>query len=166
VHIHERSEHFIDNDVNRDYEVHFVHVPDLDGLDPKTLLTFPKVVIGILYQADSPAKTKGGLEAFSKGIPSRKSLRKTYSTAQQSSTHPITPSHFFPLMPDGTPDFQNWFHYEGSLTSFPFTEDVSWFVIKTEGHVDPKDSADLEAHADQDARELQPLNRRLVVRSF
>src|SRR5687767_1086462 len=44
VHIHKKSEHFVDADEPSDYEVHFVHIPDAGSLAD------PKVVIGILYR--------------------------------------------------------------------------------------------------------------------
>lgn len=74
---------------------------------------------------------------------------------------------FFPRHPDGnTPDLTNWFHYEGSLTSEPYSEDVSWFVMKNESPIDPADVDALKKYAEQEARPPYSLDRRLVVKSF
>lgn len=160
VHIHKLSEHLIDTDEQSDYEVHFVHQPDNGTLDD------PKVVIGILYSESATIDSQSGLEEFSKGLPSRTDL-KAMKQSDQGASHSIIPSKFFPLLPDGkTPDMQNWFHYEGSLTSYPFSEDVSWFVMKNEATVKTSLTKDLDEYAEQHPRGLQPLHRRLVVRSF
>lgn len=160
VHIHLKSEHIVNADHPSDYEVHFIHVPETGTLDD------PKVVIGILYRESEKGPSQRGLNEFIKRLPTKVQLRE-FSQSTQQATHPITPSKFFPLLPDGTtPDLQNWFYYEGSLTSFPFSEDVSWFVMKNEALVLPSETHDLEQYAEQDPRELQPLKSRIVVRSF
>ena len=160
VHIHLMSEHIVDDEKQGDYEIHFVHIPRGGTASD------PKLVIGIIYRESESAKSREGFTKFANGLPSRAAL-KEMRTDEAAVEYEITPSHFFPLIPASeTPDFQNWFHYEGSLTSFPFSEDVSWFVMKSEALVNPADTADLEQYAEHHARELQPLNRRLVMRSF
>ena len=134
-------------------------------MDLKYLKQLPKVVIGIIYGLQSPNPTKGGLEAFGKSLPNKVELRRLMLDESNTQTRPITPGHFFPIV-NGKTDFKNWFHHQGSLTSFPYTEDVSWFVMKSEAAVKPDEIKDLQELTEQDARELQPLDRRIVVQSF
>lgn len=159
VHIHTLAEHLVDSDDPSRFEVHLVHVPESGTLDD------PKVVIGILYHVSS-APSQHGLEDFIARAPSCATLR-SLGLDETKPTHSITPSKLFPLLTDGkTADLENWFHYEGSLTSFTYSEDVSWFVMKSEAAVDASVVKDLEAYAEQRPRPLQPLSRRLVARSF
>ncbi|HAH48899.1 MAG TPA: hypothetical protein DCM07_29480 [Planctomycetaceae bacterium] len=160
VHIHHCSEHLVDTDDPSDYEVHFLHTPVAGTLDD------PKVVIGILYRISDTLPSKHGLDEFSKGLLTRKNL-KLMGKSTKSPSHQITPGKFFPVLPGGeTVDMQNWFHYEGSLTSYPYSEDVNWFVMKKEAIVSSNYTTELNEYAEQHPRGLQPLSRRLVVRSF
>jgi carbonic anhydrase len=160
VHIHMQSEHIVEGEQPGDYEIHFVHVPSGGTKDD------PKVVIGIIYRESESAKSRNGFVEFARSLPSRNALTDR-NAAVALTEHKITPTHFFPLLPESeSPDFKNWFHYEGSLTGFPFSEDVSWFVMNAEALVNPDDTEKLEQYAEHHARDLQPLNRRLVVKSF
>ncbi len=53
IHIHYKSEHLIDSDVQRDFEVHLLHV------QPKMTLDDPKLVIAILYHESARAGREG-----------------------------------------------------------------------------------------------------------
>lgn len=164
IHIHFKSEHVIDTAGQRDYEVHLVHARQ--GMT----LADPKLVIGILYHESAKATTGGGLEAFNELLREKAKtgpLLRPFKVGEVLHEAKIKPLDFFPRLQDGkTPDLTNWFHYEGSLTSEPYSEDVSWFVMKTESKIDPKKLEDLEQYAEQEARPTYALDRRLVVRSF
>ena len=58
------------------------------------------------------------------------------------------------------------YRYEGSLTTEPFNEFVSWVVLRDKVAVKAGDIKPITAHAQHDARPTQPLNRRFVLRSF
>ena len=165
IHIHLKSEHLIDSMVQRDYEVHLLHVRQ--GMT----LTDPKLVIGILYHESFEIPSGRGLERFNKLLKSRSKAGSSLRDFKANDAVPdgnINPRDFFPRAPDGkAPDFKNWFHYEGSLTSEPYSEDVSWFVMKSESGVTPdEDLVHLKKYAEQDARQTYALNRRIVVKSF
>jgi carbonic anhydrase len=158
VHIHSPAEHLVETDDPEAFEVHFVHVP-VGGTKADR-----KVVIGIIYE-ESTTKSLGGLADFAKNVPNR-AAAKSMLASNQKLTYPITPTKFFPIDVGGDPDLVNWFHYEGSLTGFPYSEDVSWFVMRDVAHVNPAATADLKNLVEHHARELQPLARRLTVKSF
>ncbi len=133
-------------------------------------LADPKVVVGILYHEAAGAVPGGGLERFNEVLRDRaragSSLRK-FRAGDAGGEAEINPLDFFPRGPDGkSPDLTNWFHYEGSLTSEPYSEDVSWFVMRAESRIDPAKLTELEQYAEQEARPTYPLDRRIVVRSF
>lgn len=164
IHIHFKSEHVIDSTVQRDYEVHLVH--SQTGLT----LSDPKLVIGILYHESATTPAGKGLERFNDILRQRAKAGMSLRTFKATDTVPdgdINPLEFFPRASDGkSPDLTNWFHYEGSLTSEPYSEDVSWFVMKNEGKIDPTKLEELEKYAQQEARPTYALDRRIVVRSF
>ncbi len=164
IHIHFKSEHLIDSDVQSDYEVHFLHARQ--GM----MLSDPKLVIGILYSQSATTPAGKGLERFNDLLRQRAnagSSLRTFKIADSVPDGDINPLDFFPRTSDGaSPDLTNWFHYEGSLTSEPYSEDVSWFVMKNESKIDPTKLEDLEKYAEQEARPNYALDRRIVVRSF
>jgi carbonic anhydrase len=158
VHIHHGSEHTVDSFDPHSFEVHFVHLPQGGTKNDR------KVVVGILYD-EMPGYSQAGLEEFGAQIPSSEQMQ-LLRTARRSLHLKFTPGAFFPSLPNKKPDLVNWYHYEGSLTSFPYTENVSWFVMQKPAHVDPSKTIALKLFAEQEARGLQPLARRIVVRSF
>ena len=133
-------------------------------------LSDPKLVIGILYHESATAPAGKGLERFNDLLRKRATAGLSLRAFKATDSVPdgdINPLEFFPRSPDGkSPDLTNWFHYEGSLTSEPYSEDVSWFVMKNESKIDPKKLEELEKYAEQEARPNYALDRRIVVRSF
>ncbi|RCS43955.1 hypothetical protein DTL42_18385 [Bremerella cremea] len=164
VHIHLKSEHLIDSDDPKDYEVHLLHLPE-----GSTAGTDPKVVIGILYRHDPNVESGGGLEWLEKALRSQeeKGLRRSKNDGGDCSSKPFEfePLWFFPSQGDAN-DVENWFHYQGSLTSEPFSEDVSWFVMKNESVINKDRIGRIEQCAEQHARTVYALNRRFILRSF
>lgn len=164
IHIHFQSEHVIDSDVKCDYEVHFVHA--CLGMT----LADPKLVIGILYREGAATPAGKGLERFNVLLRQRAnagSSLRAFNSTDKVPDGKINPLEFFPRASDGkSPDVTSWFHYEGSLTSEPFSEDVSWIVMKNESKIDPSKLKELKEYAEQEARPAYALDRRIVVRSF
>jgi len=160
VHIHKPAEHLVEQDTPANFEVHFLHVPKKGTVDD------PKVVIAVLFSVAENAPARAGLDAFARFLPSQQQMH-SYQTGEACPHHEINPYDFFPIDScSGAVDLVNWFSYEGSLTSYPYSEDVTWFVMKNQSLISPADAEPLERHAEQDARPLQPLDRRIVVRSF
>lgn len=132
-------------------EVHLIHIPKGSKVES------PLLVIGVMFvEEKSPAVHLRSTKSFESLIQPFKG-----ETASQ-----IDPLDFFPADSLGNPITKDWFHYEGSLTSYPYSEVVSWFVMSRPGGIETSILKVLKAKVDQDARPLQPLNRRLVVRSF
>ena len=154
IHIHVKTEHTIKNRPPSQLEIHLVCIPH-GGQE-----TDPKVVIGILIDEDDNADSHKGIEALGKVYgDSIRGIKKGGSQSEE--VVPVAA-----LFPDDGKDLVNWYHYEGSLTSFPYSEDVSWFVFKNISSATKENISVFTSLVDQDARELQPLERRLVVRSF
>lgn len=158
IHIHRPAEHRIDKLDAADFECHLVHSEAAD-----VELAGPKMVIGIFFHKDEKAATPPSLQKLSEALGGRSrgtadATRWLYAEAGLKLS--INPDHFLP------PDRTKWFHYEGSLTTGTFSEDVSWFVMKDEIGVNPSDTGDLEQHAEQEARVVHAPDRRFVLRSF
>ncbi len=142
IHLHTHPEHVVGEGEQAKYEIHLIHVPKRGGAAPS-----PLVVIGILYTLDEKAPANPGVKCLCNKIK-------------------INPIDFFPLLEDGQTDLVNWYHYEGSLTTFPYSENVSWFVMRDRGSITNAEIAPLQTGEPQDYRKVQPLDRRLIVRSF
>lgn len=164
VHIHLGSEHRVHRSTESHFEVHLVHRED-----GKTL-SDPKLVIGILYHHDATAQAGPALAQINEALQQRLDAGGTVCSFRDTNkprSMMLNPLGFFPLLPDGSgPDLMNWLHYEGSLTSDPYSEDVSWFVMNKESAVPAKAFPALEDYAEQEARPVHALDRRLIVRSF
>lgn len=165
VHVHLGSEHLLDSDQPKDYEVHLVHLPE--GVDDPTA---QKVVIGILYEHDTNSESDSGLQWLNDVLKQRLEkglLLNKFDTDDEPASHfEFNPLWFFPKRTDQSVDTENWIHYQGSLTSDPYSEDVSWFVMTQPSKINKITIAEIEKYAEQHARSVCPLNRRLLVRSF
>lgn len=74
--------------------------------------------------------------------------------------HCVDPSVFVAL-----PNY-DFYRYEGSLTTPPHSENVSWIVLKEHNKLDSADEIAVEKDATESARDLQPVNRRFILRNF
>lgn len=66
-----------------------------------------------------------------------------------------------PLLPADT---QPYYHYLGSLTTPPLTENVEWYVLATPVELSNKDINDFKTLYAHNARETQPLDGRPVLK--
>lgn len=149
IHMHAAAEHLIDSDTAKPFEVHLVHSAPTDEK-----AAFDKLVVGVFITPGKETREKRSLERFADRLSKR-------GAAYADEPHEVNPADF---LPDCGMD--RFFRYEGSLTGCPYSEDVSWFVMKEDGVVDrPKFDA-LENHARHTARPTQPSNRRFVLKSF
>lgn len=151
IHIHSKSEHVVEQDDPHDYELHLVHAP------LGSPVASPLVVIGILY------RTAGKSEKANK---TANVIGELLRSAESRVCVTIDPLDLFPRNSKGKPETTEWFHYEGSLTGYPYSEIVSWIVIKNTAVISESLVDEFKKHAEQHPRGLQPLDRRLVVRSF
>src|SRR5262249_22837044 len=160
IHIHSPSEHLLDKDQPFDYECHLVHFQASD-----TAMAGPKVVIGVFFHKVKGATTPDSIKRLNKklGERSAKGVKGRWQRGEEALDNTVNPTHF---LPSDARDRSRWFHYEGSLTSGTYSEDVSWFVMQREIPVNPSDTEELDVHARRPARPIFWLNRRFVLRSF
>jgi carbonic anhydrase len=154
LHFHSPSEHKLDGDTFP-LEVHFVHAL------PNAPRASTLVVIGVMLKAVAKAKSPEGVKAFGKFLADQDKRR---ANDAGDGTIPFQPFHFLPPKKGGGQ--KAFFRYEGSLTTPPYTEQVSWVVMRDIIEVAKADLAPILEHADYPAREAQQLSRRFVLRSF
>ncbi len=158
IHIHNPAEHLLDADTPFAFECHLVHLREGDDAG-----TGPKVVIGVFFHEDVAAAVServGRLAAADKLRDEKQLPLRAWKKGEPGEDLAVNPYHFLPL------SRYRFFHYEGSLTSGTFSEDVSWFVMQQQIPISPRDSKVLKKYAEQTAHPVQPLNRRFVLRSF
>ncbi len=152
IHIHSPSEHFLDSENPRPFEVHLLH-----SIPGDTSATGNKLVVGIFVSRQDGAE-KPTIMELAKALRASKDSR---SELDCTATIDLNPAEFLPDV--GT---DKWFRYEGSLTSPPFTEDVAWIVMNEDSAIPTEAFDALEECAHQHQRLPLPLNRRFVLRSF
>lgn len=138
-HFHAQSEHLV-NGSPYPMELHIVHQNDEDG---------SRAVVGVFIddRGTSGSKSDNSVKALIDRLE-----------GQQSAT--ITPSD---LLPQSTEQF---YRYEGSLTTPPYDENVSWLVLREPIHVSPETLNRLKQEQGHEARPAQELNRRFILANF
>ena len=134
-HFHHRSEHAIDGE-RYPMEAHFVHQAD-DG----TL-----AVLGVMLEG-------GGTEDDA--------LSRIMQTVGEAGADPVDMGAMNPA--DFLPDDGGFYRYEGSLTTPPCSEVVVWTVMSQPVQVSDAAIAAFADRYEDDARPLQPLNRRFLL---
>lgn len=154
IHIHRPAEHRVDGGGPAPYECHLLH--SLPG-DPGA--SGPKLVIGTFFDIRQGGKSQARRDRSA----SAADQGPDDESAEAASGLPrVDPRAFLPPK-----KAQNrWYRYEGSLTSPPYTEDVTWIVLETHVLVPADQVAGLQAAAQQCARHVYPLDRRYVLKSF
>ncbi|MBC8115927.1 MAG: carbonic anhydrase family protein [Candidatus Saccharimonas sp.] len=159
IHLHTPSEHELEGE-NKGGEIHLIHqIKNPTG--GSELL-----VLGVFFEVKAK-KEKAEKEEKATSVESKffqlwaASLK---AAAQQTGLADapdvsIDPRH---LLPKTT----KWYRYEGSLTSEPYREIVSWVVFTKTLGIESEDLKLLQAEAHQPEREVQAINRRFVLRNF
>ena len=137
VHFHRPSEHLIGGK-NFPMEAHFVHRAETGGL----------AVVGVLMAAGRPNR------AFSR-IVSAMPQAEGPAVKLESDVDPHA------LLPDR----HGYYRYSGSLTTPPCSEVVQWLVMATPVHVAEADVASFGKLYAMNARPVQKLDRRYVLRA-
>ncbi len=70
---------------------------------------------------------------------------------------------YFRLMPVLLPSRHQVFHYSGSLTTPPCSENVNWFVMKTVMQVSNEQVSQFAKLIDENARPLQAMHWRSML---
>jgi carbonic anhydrase len=157
IHIHSPAEHVLDDEEPRAFECHLVH----SGLsDPH--LGQAKLVIGVFFHLDKKAPSRPTIRDLNQKLRDARADVNADGLADRVHPHPIDPTEFLPDLRRRP----QWFFYEGSLTSEPFSEDVSWYVMHTEIGIQPAEIDEIGRFARQEARPAHSLDRRLVLRNF
>lgn len=156
IHIHDGAEHTLDGAEARDFECHLLHsAPN----DPTA--AGDKLVVGVFFRLEAGAPRKEALRSLNDSLKGR--ARKAGGKPDcDKARGELDPREFLPLDDNAR---ANWFHYMGSLTSPPYSETVSWYVIYGEIPVDPGDIDRVKECANQHQRPIFPLNRRFVLRN-
>jgi carbonic anhydrase len=164
IHFHARSEHRNGSD-DFPLEIHLVH--ELDEPD----LGSANLVLGVFVD-DSRAKTTSksfaAINTFLASPEMKAKIAKLMNReAVSTDAEPATgeeiefdPNHLLPR------NRRKFFRYEGSLTTAPFIEAVSWIVFRNPIKVLAGDVEEIKKQANHSARPTQCLARRFVLRSF
>ena len=133
-HFHTKSEHQL-NGASFPLEVHFVHkASDTDF-----------AVVGVFFEAGAEN------ELFTKYLAE-------FPTSEGEYKDPNEELALINLLPHN----RSFYHYQGSLTTPPCSEVVSWYVLKDKITASPAQIAQFQAILDNNHREVQPLNNRPV----
>ena len=187
IHIHSRSEHWLDGN-DFDFEIHFVHRVPSTSTDPASNADNTSYVVLAAFFKERPgALTPNAIRSLNAALPTKAPADgQNEKTAALRTNHSINPYDFLPT------NLSQFFRYEGSLTtpdknelhkepanwdwddsqdiraneSDIHKERVSWVVYPQLIEVDPNDVAGLKTNAQKPARNPQQLNRRFVLRNF
>ncbi|MQR01603.1 carbonic anhydrase family protein [Glaciimonas sp. GS1] len=83
------------------------------------------------------------------------------NAAQRDKTVPLANFTAESLLPRST---STYYHYDGSLTTPPLTENVEWYILAKPAQLSAKDIADFTKSYAHNARDQQPLNERPVLK--
>ncbi|QDV25268.1 carbonic anhydrase family protein [Aureliella helgolandensis] len=156
IHLHTPSEHDLQG-ADLDGEIHLIHrlASPVNGSE--------LVVVGVFF---NKARSEGNredsadkLKFFSKWAEQVVPKLKGTTASKRVS---IDPRRLVPKNPNKKP----WYRYEGSLTSEPYSEIVSWLVLAEPVGIGSSDFKKLKNYAHQPERAVQPINRRFVLRNF
>ena len=135
-HFHHPSEHTIDGK-QFPLEVHFVHASSDGDL----------AVVGVLFREGSPNQSLDAIWATAPGREGKAAVAFDIDAAK-----------FLPARHDA-------FRYEGSLTTPPCSETVHWTVMASPQTASADQIAAFSAMFPLNARPVQPLNRRYVLKT-
>lgn len=149
IHLHTPSEHDLEgNDLGG--EIHLIHrlASPVNGSE--------LVVVGVFFNEDKSA-AKSGLFSMLAAQVDPKSKASTDSKKLKIDPRSLVPKN---------PNNEKWYRYEGSLTSKPYSEIVSWLVFVDPIGVESADFRKLKDNVHQPERPVQAINRRFVIRNF
>ncbi|MBP3957814.1 carbonic anhydrase family protein [Gemmata sp. G18] len=150
-HFHHPSEHLL-NGRQMPLELHIVH---------QDLSTCALAVLGVFFDlADTGhKKSKAFVEELGKKLAGIEPEAKGKDTIP-----PIIRVRPSDLLP--SEGHAEYFRYEGSLTTEPFTETVSWVVLRHPVRRTQEELSGLVGAFHSEARGIQPLNRRFLLANF
>ncbi|MBH5316935.1 carbonic anhydrase family protein [Paenibacillus sp. GSMTC-2017] len=138
-HFHTKSEHHL-NGTEYPMEIHIKH-QSTSGQN---------VVIGVFVESvTGPADVNETLTALLDTIP-----------VSNASVTPSSSIDLNLLLPDA--NSRSYYHYDGSLTTCPFTEGIKWYVFHTPIKILNTDLAKYNANFAHNDRNTKPLNGRTI----
>lgn len=152
LHFHARSEHFIEQSDSA-LEIHLIH--EIPGRPTGSRF----VVVGVLLNPVAGGAMIKGLAGMNE-LFQKHALMASDAPAPEFNSEEFDPRGFIPSKP------YRFYRYEGSLTTPPYSEIISWVVMADVLNVDETSIDSISKACTHDARALQPLNRRFVLRSF
>lgn len=139
MHFHTPSEHLIDG-ITYPMEMHIVTT-----ISPKDKNGTPRyLIIGILFKE---GKTNKFIDEFLSLIP------KTEHSLTPLKEGTVRLNDLFSS--DELHDVGNFYHYQGSLTTSPYTETVQWFVFKPIVETSPEQIQTISTIEGNNARHIQ-----------
>lgn len=141
-HFHTPSEHHIDG-MTYPLEMHLVHV-----LETKDSEFDQYLVVGILFKE---GKSSEFIDKFLNIVP-----KDTGGHIDDYSDY-LNISDFV-----RTEDFNECFHYEGSLTTPPYSETVHWVVLNSIKTASPEQISEINRIEGDNARHIQNADKRIV----
>lgn len=159
IHYHHRSEHTIDGK-DFDFEVHLVNTlsrPE-DAATAVVLAVFFSIASTTAAGQEGPPSCPLSAKDLVMGLGSWRARHPAKEADPCGERPHVNPRAFLP------PDLHRFFRYEGSLTTAPFDQVVHWVVFRGPTDVPRGDIDDLPEP--EHAREVQPLDRRYILRSF
>ncbi len=143
-HFHHPSEHAVDGK-QMTVELHAVH----QNLDDGTL-----AILGIFIEAGNDETLAPPL------VSTLGSLLKGVTAQCEHAVVSLKPADYLPK------NTAEYYRYEGSLTTPPFTENASWAVLRKPKEIPEQELSTLIVHVGHPARLPQPLNRRFILANF
>lgn len=149
IHLHTPSEHDIEGN-SLGGEIHLIHrlATPLNGSE--------LVVVGVFFNEDKAAVKREFFTTWASQLDPKSKVPSDLKGVK------LDPRVLVPKNPNS----EKWYRYEGSLTSKPYSEIVSWLVFVDPIGVLPTEFKILNEHAHQPERTVQPTNRRYVLRNF
>jgi carbonic anhydrase len=153
LHFHKPSEHAVAGNLAH-FEVHLIHkVPVFPESFPSAY-----IVVGVLF--DAPARRSRGSKKSKVKTLEDAVIANWFTVRKRGANLTFDPNTFLP------PDRSKHYRYEGSLTTPPFSEFVSWIVMQEHAILDTPIETEVASETEESARDLQPINRRFILRDF
>ena len=152
IHFHACCEHKLNCCNPARHELHVVH-RKVDSTDI--------LVLAIFFDSDPKAKSRDFFKKMAAAAKKQRSQKKDKSSTEVDDNEKVSVK----LKDFMQVDFSRWFLYQGSLTSYPYSQDVTWIVNLDIDTINSKDLKDISV-IQQHVRDPQPLHRRYVLRNF
>jgi len=134
VHFHAESEHTVDGK-HYPIEAHFVNASKSGRL----------AVVGVFFKEGKENAAFGDI------------LKNVKKGEKNETAHKVDLSR---MLPEDTTDY---YHYLGSLTTPPLTENVEWYVLKEPVEVSAEQIKKFKSFYSSNNREIQELNDRVIL---